>query len=162
MKPIACLAALLSLLTIGCAEQQAQRAVQASLTSLAAGVAAVDEIAAPRAQSAAEEARAQTLAEGAGIERYDQIMEAWEELVTGLRAARHALYAAQAALDAWVHGAGLLADPAIFCGDLETAVGALGGLLEAVGIELPAAYTSAVGYVDVACVAVTRYIAPEE
>jgi len=155
---------ILSLSLLGCAEQQAQVAVQASLTALATGLAATDEAVADAWPDAAAEARAHAVREYAGdvesgLERYDVLMRPWTETVDALREARAALYLAQGGVTVWIESGDLPDGWEPLCAGVGLAVSALLELLQPLDLELPAAVPLLAGYATQACAAAGPWIA---
>ncbi len=130
-------------LTVGGCGDSAQTSAQRALTASARAVSVVDAHSARAYAQAAERAieSVETVAE------YRDAMGAWDSLEQGLRIARAALYASQAALDSWVDGSE--ADDfmaALPC--LTVSLAALVGLLLEVDIPIPDALRDAVVLVE--------------
>jgi hypothetical protein len=160
----------LSLVCVGCAERQAQVAVQGSLTGLAHGVHTASELIAERMPTAAEAARQAMLAERrscaeaseseecppqddmeAWMENYEERLSVWNDGITALRAVQETLLVGQAALTAWVEHGSLPASWGTFCGSIEDGVQGVLSMLEAVGVDVPDALQGAFGFASEAC-----------
>lgn len=161
----------MSLICAGCAERQAQVAVQSSLTGLAHGVHAADEIVAERMPTAAEEARSAMLEERrvcgeaeppdpdcpaqddmpAWMSRYESRMETWNTGVTALRGVRESLYIGQAAVTAWIEAGSLPASWGTFCGSVGDGLASVLEMLEVVGVDVPPELQAASGFASRAC-----------
>jgi hypothetical protein len=144
----------------GCAKQEAQRAVQSSLTGLAHGVNAADALVADAWPSAAERARAQVIEERdsspgmtveAGMARYEAVMSTWNRTLQVMRGAREVLYIGQAAFDVWLASGELPEQWITFCASAGEAVGHLVSLLGQVGLDVPLQLRGAGEYAARAC-----------
>lgn len=151
---------LVPLLLLGCAERQAQVAVQTALSSLAHGLEASDALVAEAIPQAASRARTQVLEEresdpgmtvDEAMARYEHLMGAWNQTVTALRAVRASLYVGQDAVTAWVQSGDLPASWGTFCGAIEAGVRDLLRLLEECGVEVPEIVLGIAGYSAQAC-----------
>jgi len=96
------------LISTGCAERQAQVAVQSSLTILATGVAQADEEVRDRISDAGNVARTKVVAErqGSNLEQmlsfYDQEMQPWTTAVERLEEVRAILQLGQVSVNMWI------------------------------------------------------------
>jgi hypothetical protein len=161
----------LAILCVGCAEKQAQVAVQSSLTGLAHGVQASSEIVAERMPTAAEEARQAMLAErracaeseapgpdchppgdiAAWMANYESRLSVWNDGILALRGVQESLFIGQAALTAWIESGALPASWGVFCGAIEEGVQSILSMLGVVGVDVPPALGAASNFASEAC-----------
>lgn len=150
-----------------CAERDAQRAVQSSLTGLAHGVEAADRLVAEAWPAAAGQAREQVLSEREqdesvsvedGMRRYDEIMDNWTTALNAMRAVREALFVGQAAFDVWLSAGSLPESWAAFCLNVEVMLVDLLDGLSAVGVDVPPPLRGAPGFAGAACEAAKPWL----
>lgn len=135
----------LPVLLLGCAQRDAQIAVQASLTGLAHGLRAADEVVAETITNEEPEVF---------LARREQ----WHAVVTGLEHASGLLHVGQAALTVWVVSGRLPAeDWGPFCESIEGAVAAVLVLLDTVGVPVPQRLHDAVPMTATICVVAARW-----
>lgn len=161
IPPTATLMALLGLVAIlgsGCAVRKAQAGVQTALTTTAEAVAAADAIVAEGIPDAADQARAEIQERIDGgevirdpLEEYRRTMQSWYRASDGLEVTRVALTAAQAGLTIWIGTGDLPDDWGELCDGVATAVAALTGMLEALGVDVPRQIEQAQGLISPAC-----------
>lgn len=160
-------ACLVTLTLTGCAERDAQRAVQASLTGLAHGVDAADQLVNERWPGAAEEARATVLREResdpemtveAGMARYEALMAAWNRGLQAMRGIRELLHVGQSAVDIWIGTGEMPASWSRFCDGIEQGIEGLLRFLEVVGVDPPEALSGAASYASEACALAAPWI----
>jgi hypothetical protein len=161
----------LSFLCAGCAERQAQVAVQSSLTGLAHGVQAASEIIAEEMPTAAESARQAMLEErrncaeadttdprchpvgdvAAWMANYESRLSVWNDGITALRGVQDSLFVGQAAVAAWIASGNLPAAWAPFCGSIEEGVQAVLSMIGSVGVDVPPVLEAMSGFASEAC-----------
>ncbi len=161
----------LTILCVGCAERQAQVAVQSSLTSLAHGVQAASGIVAEQMPTAAEAARQAMLEErrncaeadtadprchpvgdvAAWMANYESRLSVWNEGILALRGVQDSLYVAQAAVTAWVEVGSLPSSWGPFCVSIEGGVQGILTMLGGIGVDVPPVLGAASGFASEIC-----------
>lgn len=158
--PTSLAVALAALVFAGCAERQAQRAVQVAMTSLAHGLDATDQVISERWPHAAALAREQVIREREadpamtvefGMNRYDQLMANWNLVLTVMRSVRSSLYVGQAAMDSWLSVGELPRTWEDFCSSIGELIGTLVALLDTLDVERPEPLSSAQVFAGEAC-----------
>lgn len=110
-----------ALLLFGCAERQAQTAVQASLTVLASGLEQADRVVEARLPEAGNLARKNVATNHSDstfdemMNFYDLEMQAWTTAIERMEEVRVVLYAAQSATSLWIASGILNEDWNRFC-----------------------------------------------
>lgn len=149
----------------GCAERDAQIAVQTALTVSAEGVQTAADVMneqgpdlVKRAQVAAEEACADPCSTEAFTAELDSKLLPVTRAMTGLKVARDSLVVAQGGMNIWI-ATGELPDTDPLCKDLGDAVGPVPRLLTDAGVKnIPAQVTALAGpTAQIACDMIARW-----
>lgn len=157
---IMAMAAMATIASTGCAKRDAQRAVQVSLTGLAHGVNAADELVASAWPEAAQRARAQVVEEreaspgmtvDQGMARYDELLAKWTLALQAMRTVRQVLYTGQTAVDAWISSGRLPEQWIAFCAGVGATVANVIALLGEINVEVPVELQGAGRHASRAC-----------
>lgn len=155
------------LVCVGCAERQAKRMAQTTITSLAHTLNATDGIVDPLFASAAVDARERVVREREwdrsitleqGMDRYRELMESWYLLMESLVLSRRLLLIGQDALNIWYSTGELPNKWNQFCDGIGGAFVNMMGLLNEVGVDTPEEIAPLIPHVDTMCNMATAFV----
>lgn len=158
---------IIAFMCVGCAETQAQRMSQTTMTGLAHTLNATDAIVEPLFAKAALSARNQVIKEresdrlitvDEGMDRYRELMDDWYQLMEGLTLSRRILIIGQSALDIWLSSGDLPDEWVEFCHGVGEAFLNLVVLLEEVDVEVPEVLETLSPRVDTMCRMASAFI----
>lgn len=159
------------LLCVGCAEKQAQRAVQVTMTGLAHALDATDAVVDPLFRNVATESRERVVQEreenrnitfDEGMHRYRELMDGWYQLIEGLVIFKRTLLIGQSALDIWVTSGNLSDDWIGFCSSIGDATSSLVTLLGEVGVNIPESLSAILPHVGTMCNIAMTFVMPAD